>query len=106
MRSVTAAMAPSKRDRFKPRGRRRPRPRLDVVGAERGVGVGHEQQIELAAFGQPGDVQIMLQRLPAVRIDIGIAPGGDVMAGAFEKHAKLHHDRTHCALAESYFGTA
>jgi hypothetical protein len=29
-----------------------------------------------------------------MRIDIGIAPGGDVVAGAFDEQAELHHGRT------------
>ena len=82
------------RDRFEPRRLGGARPRLDVVGAEGGVGVGHEQQIELAAFGQPRDVDVVFERLPAVRIDVGIAPGGDMVAGAFDEQAKLHHGRT------------
>ena len=94
MRSVTAASAPKQRNRLEPRRLRGARPGLDVVGAEGGVGVGHEQQIELAAFGQPRDVDVMFERLPAVRIDVGIAPGGDMVAGAFDEQAKLHHGRT------------
>ena len=81
------------RHRLEPGGRRRPRPRVYIVSAEGGVGVGHEQQIELAALGQPSNIQIMRQRLPAVWIDIGIAPSGNVMPGGFEEHAKLHHGR-------------
>ena len=85
---------PQQRDRLEPRRLRGARPSLDVVGAEGGVGVGHEQQIELAAFGQPRDVDILFERLPAVRIDVGIAPGGDMVAGAFDEQAELHHGRT------------
>ena len=87
------------RDRLEPRRLRGARPGLDVVGAEGGVGVGHEQQVELAAFGKAGDVDVSFKRLPAVRIDVGIAPGGDVVAGAFDEQAELHHGRTCCAPA-------
>ena len=87
------------RDRLEPRRLRGARPRLDVVGAEGGVGIGHEQQIELAAFGKPRDVDIMFERLPAVRIDVGIAPGGDMVAGAFDEQAELHHGSTRGAAS-------
>ena len=87
------------RDRLEPRGLRGARPGLDVVGAEGGVGVGHEQQVELAAFGQPRDVDVLFERLPAVRIDVGIAPGGDMVAGAFDEQAELHHGSTRGAAS-------
>ena len=87
------------RDRLEPRRLRGARPGLDVVGAEGGVGVGHEQQVELAAFGEPRDVDIMFERLPSVRIDVGIAPGGDMVAGAFDEQAELHHGRTPLGFA-------
>ena len=66
-------------------------PGLDVVGAEGRVGVGGEQQVELAALGGARDLGEMLEGLARVRIDARIAPRGDVMAAALEEQSELHH---------------
>ena len=77
--------------RLEPRGRGGAAPGLDVVGAEGRVGVGGEQQVELAALGGAGDLGEMLERLARVNVDVRIAPGGDVMAAALEEQSEFHH---------------
>ena len=44
-----------------------------------------------AAFGEPCDLDVMGERLLGVRVDVWIAPRGDVMSAAFEEQSELHH---------------
>ena len=90
MRSVTSASAPSKVSGSSREHAAGPAPDVDIVGAEGRVGVGGEQEIELAALGGAGDPRILLDAQPRLGIDAGIAPGGDVMSAAFEEQAELH----------------
>ena len=80
-------------ERLEPRARAGSAPDVDVVGAEGRVGVGGEQEIELAALGGAGDLRILLDAQPRPGIDVGVAPGGDVMSAALEEQAELHLSR-------------
>jgi len=77
--------------RLEPGGRALANPGFHVVGAEGGVGVRREQEVELAALGGAGDLDVMREIELGMGVGVGIAPGGDVMADALEEQAELHH---------------
>ena len=51
--------------------------------------VGHEQEVELAALGLPGDLLDDRQVVVAGRRAL-VAPPGGVIAGAEDEHAEVH----------------
>src|SRR5438034_1005687 len=51
--------------------------------------VGHEQEVELAALGVPGDLLDDRQVVVAGRRAV-VAPAGGVIAGAEHEHAEVH----------------
>src|SRR3989442_14531472 len=51
--------------------------------------VGYEQEVELAAFGLPGDLLDDRQIVVAGRRAV-VAPSGGVIAGAEHEHAEVH----------------
>src|SRR6185437_1604648 len=81
--------------RLETQRRDRPFPDVDVVRAEGRIGIRVEEEIEPAALTEPRDLEVMLKALAGIRLDIGVAPGRDMMAGSADKETEFHHrDRT------------
>ena len=64
---------------------------LGVVGAEGGLRIRVEQQVELGALGDLRRFGVMGEVVLGARQHVRIAPGGDVVAFAREEQAELHH---------------
>ena len=65
-------------------------PHVDVVGAERGLRVRIEQQVEQALLAHPDHLNVVLHVLGRAEPDVGVAPGGDVVAFARGEQAQSH----------------
>ena len=54
-------------------------------------GIGEEQEVELAALGELGDLDHVGQAGPGMVMGVGVSPCGDMLSGLVHESAEMHH---------------